>query len=889
MKMPLGKNKGNRSKFHSDSDVSTEVTDDSQKLSVEESSSADSSERSISPASLSPSPYALLQKELEETEEAFQKLQQKYLLSESKNEELGRELYDKGRELLHYQSANRENIVEFDARIKEMREEIQRKDNELEKLKQDLLEKESFYEAREHFPSNKWTPPPLENPKTTEDFSTQAYFDEPLIIENEELKHEIAKLSDELEQLSLKLSQTQQQETPPNTSTPSSPEDTPVELGVRQINNYSFDPSFAREPYPFNLEVDSEQITILQNENQSLKNQIEALQDEQKERNRIEKEKYAHELEIAKSAFKSISETQQEVIASLSTELHESIQQTKALIVDSKLNEESLIRRNFELEEQQERLSISENMVTQLKRELTTLTTSSNEKITALQSKLTSSEQKSKHLTDEINGLKTKLTKLVGEQKNKDAEIKTLEKDLQSKESQVEHLTSKLATSKADRTRSQKKMSQLKKQLESLQKKHAINEGTIHQLTTQLASITKEKDELEDRLGDVRIEKFSLEMHLNEKIDEQQETISALGQKLKANDQEIRSLKSENQKLNSSLISRDKRAIGQICEELYRIIQNVKLLILHRPLTQKAIDQYRQQLQVLGEELKTLPCTETDNDYFNYCMDNFNDLVQNPIVRSEVGTMTEQPTSTVTAAPSPNPTPAPARPAAPPKPAVAQTAPFFSSQHKIFASLEKINIDDMLSSLKSTQTKVVINVPETKLTDEIFTQLKSDGLTVHSPSGHEYHLQANETDCKALLTDAQATKVDKESDEEHKTRLAITMINMIDNVLAKSERISIKTSDPFMAEIARSYLQSLQNSKKIKPEWCEISGKEGSDLDKNAAQKVFAALDIDSSHHDKNPAMTARQEMIRLREEEKKHEADKADKADDRPSPSPEP
>ena len=55
------------------------------------------------------------------------------------------------------------------------------------------------------------------------------------------------------------------------------------------------------------------------------------------------------------------------------------------------------------------------------------------------------------------------------------------------------------------------------------------------------------------------------------------------------------------------------------------------------------------------------------------------------------------------------------------------------------------------------------------------------------------------------------TELPAESHQGDQKALGLTIINMIDNVVAKSETVSVNTHDPFVAEIAYRYLMNLKS------------------------------------------------------------------------------
>src|SRR5207253_1451531 len=103
--------------------------------------------------------------------------------------------------------------------------------------------------------------------------------------------------------------------------------------------------------------------------------------------------------------------------------------------------------------------------------------------------------------------------------------------------------------------------------------------------------------------------------------------------------------------------------------------------------------------------------------------------------------------------------------------------------------------------------------------EKIIQQFKSDSIILHSPSGQAYHFSEKQSgNPQALMTPQQAGQKleDAETAEEHQQRLAVTMMNMIDNVLARSNGLTVNTEDPFLSAIAELYVKHLETSKELK-------------------------------------------------------------------------
>jgi hypothetical protein len=131
-----------------------------------------------------------------------------------------------------------------------------------------------------------------------------------------------------------------------------------------------------------------------------------------------------------------------------------------------------------------------------------------------------------------------------------------------------------------------------------------------------------------------------------------------------------------------------------------------------------------------------------------------------------------------------------------------------------------IAFDDLFDSSNPEEPLITINYQEAELEPDQYGQLVSDqGLRVVSPSEMEYTLTKPKDDKPpvAILTQADAAKKlnDTETEAQHKQRLTLTIMNMIDNVVSKSNIVNVTTSDPFVAEVAKSYIYYLQTTQDL--------------------------------------------------------------------------
>ena len=98
--------------------------------------------------------------------------------------------------------------------------------------------------------------------------------------------------------------------------------------------------------------------------------------------------------------------------------------------------------------------------------------------------------------------------------------------------------------------------------------------------------------------------------------------------------------------------------------------------------------------------------------------------------------------------------------------------------------------------------------------------LGSKGLPITVAGASPYHFS-----CAKGLPTARLDYYEASRDGDgplQKIRVALTIISMIDNVMAKSGKFSLKTQDPFVAAIAKQYLDYLKKEKNIDIGNCKI-------------------------------------------------------------------
>ncbi len=169
---------------------------------------------------------------------------------------------------------------------------------------------------------------------------------------------------------------------------------------------------------------------------------------------------------------------------------------------------------------------------------------------------------------------------------------------------------------------------------------------------------------------------------------------------------------------------------------------------------------------------------------------------------------------------SPKPSPAPPPPPkfdrwkrfyAEHKPEGASAAPAADTSSTI--KLTWLDLKNPTDKMLEIKVLVAINMNSQDIdTDQKIANFAAEaGARVICPtSGHEYSLSFKDEIPKAILEEKNAKRDAGESDDEYLQRKAATIINMIDNVLAKSKEINISTPDPFIAKIAEAYIEYLQ-------------------------------------------------------------------------------
>ncbi|ETO93686.1 hypothetical protein [Legionella oakridgensis] len=148
----------------------------------------------------------------------------------------------------------------------------------------------------------------------------------------------------------------------------------------------------------------------------------------------------------------------------------------------------------------------------------------------------------------------------------------------------------------------------------------------------------------------------------------------------------------------------------------------------------------------------------------------------------------------------------------------------------IYALLNNDQARHYLEQKKTVQNAnkkvlVTINFPQKKLTEkEIETFITEAELHVNSPSGQKYFFSYKDNIPKAMLMVRGTLPEELETPKHYQQRLAITTMNMIDNVLSKSTIVNVNTTNPFIAKIAEQYINHLKHIVKLEMTYFEITG-----------------------------------------------------------------
>lgn len=391
------------------------------------------------------------------------------------------------------------------------------------------------------------------------------------------------------------------------------------------------------------------------------------------------------------------------------------------------------------------------------------------------------------------------------------------------------------------------------------EKKHT---GLMEPLQAQLASTDRQLSELtttHSLLKETLLEKDSLVKKLEVAVLSMKQTNEAMSLKLRAaknktsDQQEANAVLKKQLETQTTLLGSTKTNLDSMKTELQRATQLARKqektiteleatssnLLEETKALKTVIQEKDRTIQEQAKELEALKLLrdaltknptgftlEASTEAMNQYLDRIRELQeledsQNQQIQNLLKQGNHHPIPAPTPASMPAPTPAPI-PAAPPEhePPVDKWKRFYA-EHKtdtdevdkryttaeIFRQGSKI--------LEEQGVLVAINMTYKDIQDKIiYSQFQNDATPVICPtSGQEYLLSFKDRVPSAILKKENAERFPDDTPEQRLQRRAATVINMIDNVLAKSEEIKITTTDPFLNEIANLYLKHLQSIK----------------------------------------------------------------------------
>lgn len=156
---------------------------------------------------------------------------------------------------------------------------------------------------------------------------------------------------------------------------------------------------------------------------------------------------------------------------------------------------------------------------------------------------------------------------------------------------------------------------------------------------------------------------------------------------------------------------------------------------------------------------------------------------------------------------------------------VGQTFGFVTPFHLYASEKLKTKFDQVFSNPRAPQL-IAIEYEQVIVNEDNLVKLKAgQSIHVNSPSGHQYQFSNQDGPKAELSHEAAYKKLDggKETEEQTKQRLAVTIVNMIDNVLAKGTTVNVETDDPFVAGVARAYLDRIKKENDLNIESDTIS------------------------------------------------------------------
>ena len=459
---------------------------------------------------------------------------------------------------------------------------------------------------------------------------------------------------------------------------------------------------------------------------------------------------------------------------------------------------------------------------------------------TELQSKL-------KTMSEENASLRVQVLTLTDEVKELKRQLETKSVELENEKQKVTTLSDALTAKDTELTSATEREQKLKEQLVSLQSEHEsaiLKLKEAHDLTTQ---------ELNDKLSKLTREYTSAEQVLQESLEKVTESKAllekentALKAELKATKSTVSELEDQVSTLTSELESSKQAHSTTILSQLEDFVKkttkdkwkadSTELKSIAKDALDHKIKGYEGKLDAL--KAKESEITSSDGSYYEELIKKGDAFIARLKATSD---------KKISSEPEPEPAAAPSK--------SSRWAKIYASHEDEKDHSHKHTTDCYTKGHLFKDTKInhdiALNMTATELTSLAIEKFKKGAIPVVSPSGQKYSFSAESDIPKAVLTAADTnTKVESDdTDEHHHQRLAVTVVNMIQNVLSKSESITIDTPDPFVATVAKAYIDHLNRrypELNIQPVY---SGLDYSKLETTHSKEHAAAKNIVDEFH----------------------------------------
>ena len=437
-----------------------------------------------------------------------------------------------------------------------------------------------------------------------------------------------------------------------------------------------------------------------------------------------------------------------------------------------------------------------------------------------LRSNVNELKQQNTHLSNEILSLKASVARLEASLSEAQSGLAASQREVASILGELRQAQGNLDKAQADTKDLQTALTQAKTDYEQEKLRLAVDyKGKESELTAQLANA---KTDYETKVSGLQGKLDAAEERNKDLTTE----VEGLYQQLKVGESQINELTKTVTQLQLLI---DKKTLSQsnsIISQLEDFITKTKkqkwdenspeLKNITKEALKSKIEGYTEKLDKLREK---------DDEIIDSQKEKYGKLIteSEAFIARLIQTLLEK-----SSRPSPEPTPTPSpgstlksdrwkRFYAEHKPEGTPAAPAVPSTHKVtwHDLAHPTDVKRTIKVLAAMNTDAC----ELDSDDKIAKFTAEAGARVICPtSGHEYSLSFKDKIPKAILEEKNAKKDTTESEDEYLQRKAATIINMIDNVLAKSEEINISTPDPFIAQIAEAYIDYLQTKCDLKIE-----------------------------------------------------------------------